>query len=176
MPAPTQQELQRLFNDDLADDVHFTETVCSWPSLRLLDHLYASEPKTTGEIARTLNMDMREVHDLLDDLKQRDIVAENEDGWRTTTTQITVELIGDDGLQINHEVTPATIDQTGNQEPEARAPSSTDSTTTQDDKTTPAATPTTEPRASDPRETTPDTSSDEGGILTRILLQLKRRL
>lgn len=102
MQVPSRAELERWFDADGADDVHFVETVTSWASLRVLDYLYASEPATTGDIARTLNMDMRDVKDRLDALESHNAVKETDDGWQTTTDRISVVLIQSSGLEITY--------------------------------------------------------------------------
>lgn len=101
MQVPSKRELARLFDEAVGDHVHFTETVCSWPSLRVLDHLYANEPRTTGELARELNMDMRDARDRLDALAEWGVLRETDDGWVTTTDRITVTVRGDDGLNLD---------------------------------------------------------------------------
>lgn len=102
MQVPSRAELERWFDADSADDVHFVETVTSWPSLRVLDYLYACEPATTGDIARTLNMDMRDVKDRLDALESHNAVEETDDGWQTTTDRISIVLTQNSGLEITY--------------------------------------------------------------------------
>lgn len=104
MQIPSRSELERLFDDERADEVHFVETVGSWPSLRILDHLYTSEPVTTGDIARELNMDMRDVKDHLDALERHKVVEETNDGWQTRTDRISIRLTRSNGLKIVHEI------------------------------------------------------------------------
>ncbi len=100
MQVPSRAELERFFGEERAADVQFVETVTSWPSLRVLDFLYADEPATTGEIARGLNMDMRDVKDRLEALEAQDIVAESEHGWKTATDRITITLEDEEELSI----------------------------------------------------------------------------
>jgi DNA-binding MarR family transcriptional regulator len=100
MQVPSRAELERFFGEERAADVQFVETVASWPSLRVLDFLYADEPATTGEVARSLNMDMREVKDRLEALEAEGVVAESEHGWRTATDHIMITFEGEDRLSI----------------------------------------------------------------------------
>lgn len=100
MQIPSRAELERWFGAERADDVHFVETITSWPSLRVLDYLSMSGPATTGDIARALNMDMRDVKDRLDALESHNAVEETEDGWQMTTDRIDVTLTQNDGLDI----------------------------------------------------------------------------
>lgn len=116
MQIPSKTELERWFDTECASEVHFVETVASWPSLRVLDHLYTSEPAMTGDIARTLNMDMRDVKDRLDTLESHNIVEETENGWKTTTDRISITLTQNDGLKIEHAL--RTEEEQGSEQPE----------------------------------------------------------
>jgi predicted transcriptional regulator len=91
--------LERLFDADLAADVQFVETVASWPSLRILDYLYANGPATAGDIARGLNMDMRDVKDRLQALEAHGVVEDGDD-WAPATDEVTITLRRDRGLEI----------------------------------------------------------------------------
>lgn len=102
MQVPSRTELERWFDADRADEVHFVETVASWPSLRVLDHLFANGTATTGEISRALNMDMREVKDLLDALESHGTVEETDEGWTPTTDRISITLTRNSGLELGH--------------------------------------------------------------------------
>jgi DNA-binding MarR family transcriptional regulator len=102
MASPSRTALERWFGAERAGEVQFAEAVASWPSLRVLDHLYASEPATTGDIARALNMDMRDVKDRLDALESHGTVEETADGWETTTNRISITLTQNNGLKIAH--------------------------------------------------------------------------
>jgi|APHM01.1.fsa_nt_gi hypothetical protein len=106
MQGPSRGELERLFEEDIAGSIHFTESVYSWSSLRVLDFLYTNEPSTTGEIARGVNMDMRDVRDRLDALNEWDIILENENGWETAANEIKVTLVRNEGLEMSCEVIP----------------------------------------------------------------------
>lgn len=110
MQLPSEAELARFFDEERAKDVQFVETVTSWLSLRILDFLYSNEPATTGDIARGLNMDMRDVKGRLEELEEVDIVVAGDDGWRTRTDRISVTVAGQDGVAITYstaESTPA---------------------------------------------------------------------
>jgi predicted transcriptional regulator len=102
MQVPSPAELERWFDAERANEVHFVESVASWPSLRVLDHLYASGPATTGEISRALNMDMRDVKDCLDVLETHAVVTDTDEGWEATVDQINITLTQRDGLAISH--------------------------------------------------------------------------
>lgn len=102
MQIPSRAELKRFFDAEQADEVHYLETITSWPSLRILDYLYGNEPVTTGDIARALNMDMRDVKDHLTELENHDTVEETDDGWKTQTDRIRITLTQNNGLNITH--------------------------------------------------------------------------
>lgn len=102
MQVPSERELERFFDAETAGDVQFLETLGSWPSLRILDHLFRIEHATTGEIARELNMDMREVKDRLDGLAKQGIVEGEEGEWRVATDQVSVTVERSDGIEITH--------------------------------------------------------------------------
>ena len=102
MSIPSKTELERLFDAESADDVRFVETVASWPSLRILDFLYLEGPSSTGNIARELNMDMREVKDRLEALEEFGVITSTEDGWATTTDKISITLKESNGIDISY--------------------------------------------------------------------------
>jgi len=102
MSIPSKTELERLFDAESADDVRFIETVASWPSLRILDFLYLEGHSSTGDIARELNMDMREVKDRLEALEEFDVVTKTEDRWATTTDKISITLKESNGIDISY--------------------------------------------------------------------------
>jgi hypothetical protein len=101
MQVPSRTELERLFDTELVADVQFVETVASWPSLRILDYLYANGPAATGEVARGLNMDMRDVKDRLQALEDHGVVEDGGDGdWAPATDEVTITLRRERGLEI----------------------------------------------------------------------------
>jgi hypothetical protein len=102
MQVPSKSELERFFDTEQAATVQFAETVGSWVSLRILDYLYRNEPATTGDIARDLNMDMRDVKDRLEALAEQDIVDERGGKWTTTTDEISITIARDRGLDITY--------------------------------------------------------------------------
>lgn len=107
MQVPSQAELEQFFGTEQASTVQFVETVASWPSLRILDYLFENEPAGVGDIARSLNMDMRDVKDRLDALEQQDIVKEDDDGWTAVTEEVTIRVARDkesDGLDIAYTI------------------------------------------------------------------------
>ena len=106
MQIPSRAELERLFEESQVEEVQFVETVASWPSLRVLEYLYANDAASTGDIARELNMDMREVKDRLDALEAEGVVEETDGIWRPAIDEITITLRGNDGLEIAHAVGP----------------------------------------------------------------------
>ena len=102
MQIPSRAELERFFDESQAKEVQFIETVASWPSLRVLGFLYENDAASTGDIARELNMDMREVKDRLDALESEGIVEDADGAWRPATDEITITLRGKDGLELSH--------------------------------------------------------------------------
>ncbi|WP_338739303.1 helix-turn-helix domain-containing protein [Haloplanus salilacus] len=112
MQIPSRTELERLFDTDLAADVQFVETVASWPSLRILEYLYANGPAATGDIARGLNMDMRDVKDRLQALEEHGVVEDDGD-WAPTTDEVTITLRRDQGLEITcvTDQSPESVDE-----------------------------------------------------------------
>lgn len=103
MQIPSQAELERFFGEDRAEEVQFLETVATWPSLRILEYLYANEPVTTGDLARGVNMDMRDVKDRLEALEKQGVVSNDNGDWNTQSDKIQMTVRrGDDGLEISH--------------------------------------------------------------------------
>jgi DNA-binding MarR family transcriptional regulator len=102
MSIPSKTELERFFGSENADDVKFVETVASWPSLRILEFLYVEGPSSTGDIARELNMDMRDIRDRLEALEDTGVVLRKQDRWETATDRVTITLEKSDGIEISH--------------------------------------------------------------------------
>lgn len=103
MQIPSQAELERFFGEDQAEEVQFLETVATWPSLRILEYLYANEPVTTGDLARGVNMDMRDVKDRLDALEEQGVISNHNGDWNTRSDEIQMTVgRGDDHLEISH--------------------------------------------------------------------------
>ncbi|MDB2253088.1 helix-turn-helix domain-containing protein [Halorubrum ezzemoulense] len=105
MQIPSQAELERFFGEDQAEEVQFLETVATWPSLRILEYLYANEPVTTGDLARGINMDMRDVKDRLEALEKQGVVSNHNGDWNTRSDgiQMTVQR-GENHLEISHSI------------------------------------------------------------------------
>jgi len=105
MQIPSQAELERFFVEDQAEEVQFLETVATWPSLRILEYLYANEPVTTGELARGVNMDMRDVKDRLEALEKQGVVSRDNGDWSTRSDEIKITVRqGEAGLEISHSI------------------------------------------------------------------------
>ncbi len=105
MQIPSQAELKRFFGEDQAEEVQFLETVATWPSLRILEYLYANEPVTTGELARGVNMDMRDVKDRLEALEKHGVVNRDNNDWHTRSDEIRMAVrYSEDCLEISHEI------------------------------------------------------------------------
>lgn len=102
MQIPSRAELERLFDESKAPEVQFIETVASWPSLRVLEYLYENNTASTGDIARELNMDMREVKDRLDALESEGVVEDVDGAWRPATDEITITIRRQGGLELSH--------------------------------------------------------------------------
>lgn len=105
MQIPSQAELERFFGEDRAEEVQFLETVATWPSLRILEYLYANEPVTTGDIARGVNMDMRDVKDRLEALEKQGVVNRDNGGWYARSDEIRMIVRqGENHLEISHSI------------------------------------------------------------------------
>ena len=105
MQIPSQAELERFFGEDRAEEVQFLETVATWPSLRILEYLYANEPVTTGDLARGVNMDMRDVKDRLEALEKQGVVSNDNGDWNTRSDKIQMTVRrGDDRLEISYSI------------------------------------------------------------------------
>jgi len=102
MPAPSRAELARLFDDDeLAEHVRFLEIAASWPSLRILDYLYREGASSTGDLARGLNMDMRDARDRLEELSAVGMVDEAEGTWTATVDRVDITVRRNGGLELS---------------------------------------------------------------------------
>lgn len=118
MQIPSRAELERFFDEDRAEEVQFLETVAAWPSLRILEYLYANEPATTGDIARGINMDMRDVRDRLEALEKQEILTQNGDKWHTRTNTIEMTINQKESrLEISH--TTGTSSESSEKYPES---------------------------------------------------------
>lgn len=103
MQVPSRVELERFCGEGWVEEIRLLEAVAAWPSLRVPKFLYANEPATTGDIARGINMDMREVKGRLDPPKEQGVLAQDEDDWRTRTDRIemTIRRVGS-RLEVLH--------------------------------------------------------------------------
>ena len=105
MAIPSEAELRRFFEDEtVAREVYRTGVTTSWLSLRILDYLYRDGPASTGDVARGLNMDMREVRDRLEQLAEIGVVADRKGTWEAATDEITVCIERADGVAVSHTV------------------------------------------------------------------------
>lgn len=108
----SKSELARLLGDPhLGEEAYFLDVLSRWDSLRILDYLFTHGRTSTGDIARDINMDMREVRDSLDALADIGIVHIEEGAnqtryWEATTDEVHIALTADDGLQIMHTSQP----------------------------------------------------------------------
>jgi DNA-binding transcriptional ArsR family regulator len=101
MSVPSEAELRRFFDDEtVAREAHRAAVATSWLSLRLLDHLYREGAASTGELARACNLDMREVHDRLEELADAGIVAERDGEWEPAADELTVTVGRDAGVTV----------------------------------------------------------------------------
>ena len=103
----SKSELSRLLGDShLGEEAYFLEVVSRWDCLRVLDYLFTEGPTSTGDLARGINMDMREVHETLKALAEIGVVSaedrENTTYWQPTTTEVYVAMTSDNGLEITH--------------------------------------------------------------------------
>lgn len=127
---PSRDELRRLFgDDDIAGDVRFLDQTFSWVSLRILRALAASEPATTGDLARSVNMDMREVRARLETLAELGVVERDDasEAWRHDATTVDVRLTFDGELRLEYALDDERGDETADDERSAEPPTETTS-------------------------------------------------
>jgi hypothetical protein len=102
MTIPSETELRRFFDDEsVAREAYRVGVTTSWLSLRIVDHLYREGSATTGDVARGLNMDMRDVRDRLDQLEEVDVVARHDDEWNVIADEITISITNADGVDLS---------------------------------------------------------------------------
>jgi hypothetical protein len=111
MAGTSKTEFARLLNDDeLGEKAYYLDIVSRWSSLRILNFMFSKESATTGEIARGVNMDMREVQEILDPLEEVgaiERVGEDETSkWTLGMRELRIELSGDQSLNINLSIDP----------------------------------------------------------------------
>ena len=106
MPSLTEKELSKLLDSKiLGKRAHSLEIISRWSSLRVIDYLFREGPATTGEIARGVNMDMREIRETVDRLNQVG-VTEQSDGsqseiWTLSRKEYQIVLHSESGLAID---------------------------------------------------------------------------
>jgi len=105
MPKTSESELSRLLDDEeLGKEAYRLNVLSRWPSLRVLDFLYTEGKSTAGEIARGVNMDMREIRETVETLSDIGILKEiKENGtsyWAPTSHKIQISFEDRDGLQL----------------------------------------------------------------------------
>jgi predicted ArsR family transcriptional regulator len=114
MTSSSGSEFGGLFNDEeLGEKVQFVDTVGSWLSLRILDYLYKNEQGTAGEVARGINMDMREVRGSLERLESIGAIESAADNdrarrhWKPSSSEISIKIRSRSGLDIDYQVAGA---------------------------------------------------------------------
>ena len=108
MSIPSESDLRRFFNDEaMAREVYHAEIITSWVSLRILDNLYRKGPTSTGELARGLNMDMREVSERLEQLAEIGIVTECNGNWEAIS-KVTIDVERGNGVVVSHSLMEST--------------------------------------------------------------------
>lgn len=105
MSKTSKSELSRLLGDDkLGEQAYRLDILSRWPSLRVLDFLFAEGRSTTGEIARGVNMDMYEIRETVEALLEIGILKEvDEDGtshWVPTSNRFRISVEDQNGLKI----------------------------------------------------------------------------
>lgn len=119
MQSISEAELVRLLDDEeLGREAYVLERVTAWPSLRVLDYLSENGPATTGEIARSINMDMSEVRDVLGELADIGLVKKlNENGptnWEASLESMDIQVRTVEGLEVEHVISTAATQDSGN--------------------------------------------------------------
>lgn len=108
MSNSSKSELARLLGDEeLGEQAYRLSILSRWPSLRVLDFLFTEGRSTTGEIARGVNMDMREIRDTVDLLSEIGILREVDEGgtiyWFPASEEFLISVENQDGLEIKLE-------------------------------------------------------------------------
>jgi hypothetical protein len=108
MSNSSKSELARLLGDEeLGEQAYRLNILSRWPSLRVLDFLFTEGRSTTGDIARGVNMDMREIRDTVDLLSEIGILREvNEGGtsyWLPASEEYLISVENQDGLELKLE-------------------------------------------------------------------------
>ncbi|MFC7157740.1 winged helix-turn-helix domain-containing protein [Halomarina halobia] len=108
MDSISRSELARLLGDqELGEEAYFLEILSRWDSLRILDYLFTEGPSSTGEIARGINMDMREVRDTLNALADIGLIdsqgtTDQTTVWKPVVRGLHITITSDSGLGISH--------------------------------------------------------------------------
>lgn len=107
MSDTSKSELSRLLGDELGEEAYRLDILSRWPSLRVLDFLFNKGRSTTGEIARGVNMDMREIRETVESLSEVGILEEVEkDGtsyWMPTSQKFSISFENRNGLTLELE-------------------------------------------------------------------------
>lgn len=107
MSNNSKSELSRLLGDELGEEAYRLNILSRWPSLRVLDFLFSEGRSTTGEIARGVNMDMREIRETVESLSEVGILDEVEkDGmsyWVSTNQKFLISFENRNGLALKLE-------------------------------------------------------------------------
>lgn len=119
MSDTSKSELSRLLGDELGEEAYRLDTLSRWPSLRVLDFLFSEGRSTTGEIARGVNMDMREIRGTVESLSEVGILEEvEEDGtsyWVPTSQKFLISVENRNGLALELETeTPEPVTHQNN--------------------------------------------------------------
>lgn len=119
MDSISRSELARLLGDqELGEEAYFLDILSRWDSLRVLDYLFTEGPSSTGEIARGINMDMREVRDTLNALADIGLIDSQETTdqttvWKPVVRGLHIAITSDNGLGISHTTHHAPQDHDG---------------------------------------------------------------
>lgn len=119
MNPTSKTELARLLGDSqLGEEAYFLNILSRWDSLRILDYLFMEGPSSTGDIARGVNMDMREVRETLNALAEVGVVDTHRQSdetvfWEPLAENLHIEIESNDGLRINHVIDSSYSDNLG---------------------------------------------------------------
>lgn len=109
MSTISKSELSQLLGDEeLGEQAYRLDILSRWSSLRVIDFLFTDGKSTTGEIARGVNMDMREIRETVEALEEIGLVEQIQDNsttyWEPMMDELRISLRNDFGLEIEFDL------------------------------------------------------------------------